>query len=199
MNTAYTTAFFPFWKALASAGQHISKPKILSAQPYVSPRGHSLSPAQAEARRMAYALKQPTPEVAEQAARELAPLLLAAEQSPRVFVLMPVPASTGSTQSNQIIAAALAAELRRHGRRAQVKVTVGRRHPVESSCTRRRRGGRGLPLAQHAIIPVTNSAKIPAAAYYFVDNMATEGTTLQACHQALGYGNAIVYANKHHQ
>ncbi len=198
MNSTYTTAFFPFMKALTSTGQHAPKETILSAHAYVSPRGRSLTPAQAEARRIAYALKQPTPEVAEQAAREMAPILHAAEPDAQQIILMPVPASTGSTQSNEIIAQALAAELRRHGRRVKVEITVGRKHPVESSCTRRKRGGRGLTLDQHNIIPVRPiTPPAPGTAHYFVYNMATEGTTIQACQKALGHGKAIVYADKH--
>jgi hypothetical protein len=32
-------------------------------------------------------------------------------------------------------------------------------------------------------------------AYYFVDNMATTGTTLLACRLALGFGEGIVWAD----
>jgi len=30
--------------------------------------------------------------------------------------------------------------------------------------------------------------------YFFVDNVATTGSTLEACQQALGFGDGIVYA-----
>ena len=197
MNPTYTNALFPFMKALTAAGQHISnKVQILAAHRYVSPRGRTITPAQKEVRHIAYALKNPSPEVAELAARTLAPILHTAEPTAERFMLMPVPASTGSTESNRRIAEALAAELRRHGRRVTVKSTVARRHPVESSCTRRRKGGRGLTLEQHAIVAINKPIPSPEIAYYFVDNMATEGTTLQACHNALGYGKAIVWADK---
>ncbi len=197
MNTTYTNALFPFMKALTSAGQHISKRvTILAAHRYVSPRGRRITPAQKEVRHIAYALKNPTPEVADITARTLAPILHRAEPTAQRFMLMPVPASTGSTESNRRIAEALAAELRRHGRSVIVKSTVARRHPVESSCNRRRRGGRGLTLEQHAIVALNRPVPAPEIAYYFVDNMATEGTTLQACRNALGYGKAIVWADK---
>ncbi len=63
------------------------------------------------------------------------------------------------------------------------------------------------PTACHAAsVPPSASARQrasrsvmtdPRAAHYFIDNMATTGTTLFACRTALGHGNAIVYADKH--
>ena len=32
-------------------------------------------------------------------------------------------------------------------------------------------------------------------AYYFIDNVATTGSTLNACRAALGFGDAIVWAD----
>jgi hypothetical protein len=204
--------------------------RILSAHKYVSPRQRPLTPEEQEVRRIAYALKIPTHETCELAARDLAPLLDAAcpqccaqrcrrAESPATdIVLMPVPASTGSIDANRHLANAIAAELRRQacqsgtsGRRqachaeasdrrrartVQVKVTVGRQHPVESSCLRRKRRLPGLAIEDHAMIRVAAPLPFFATAYYFVDNMATTGSTLSACRAALGFGDAIVWADQ---
>jgi len=110
-----------------------------------------------------------------------------------------LPTSKGSVAPNRKLAEAIAARIRKADPRRQVSVmaTVTRKHPVESSCVRRRRGGRGLRLEDHAII---RTGRTPAAnaACFFIDNVATEGTTLTACHIALGRGGAIVFADKHH-
>ena len=78
----------------------------------------------------------------------------------------------------------------------QVRITVGRMHPVESSCVRRRRGDRGLHGDEHAMIRVTGPLTATGTAYYFVDNMATTGATLEACREALGFGDGIVWADE---
>jgi hypothetical protein len=153
-------------------------------------------------------LKVPTAEACETAARALAPLLDAAEAPETTIVLMPVPASTGSTDANRQFANAIAAELCRHPagrsgasersrtRRVQIKITVGRKHPVESSCVRRKRGLPGLHGDEHAFIRVAGPLTATGTAYYFVDNMATTGRTLDACRAALGFGEGIVWADE---
>ena len=171
---------------------------IIAAHKYVSPRSRPLTPEEAEVRRIAYALKVPTPEACETAARDLAPLLDAAEAPDMHIVLMPVPASTGNTDANRQLANELAAEVHRRypERRVQIKLTVGRKHPVESSCVRRRRGVRGLRGEQHAMIRVAGPLTANGTAYYFVDNVATTGATLEACRAALGFGDGVVFADQ---
>ncbi len=173
---------------------------ILNAHKYVSPRARPLTPEEVEVRRIAYALKVPTAEACETAARDLAPLLDAAEATGTTIVLMPVPASTGSVDANRQFANELAAEVHRRypDRRLQVKVTVGRKHPVESSCVRRKRGLPGLHGDEHAFIRVAGPLTATGTAYYFVDNMATTSSTLSACRTALGFGDAIVWADEGH-
>jgi len=143
-------------------------------------------------------LKVPTADACELAARDLAPLLDAAEAPATTIVLMPVPASTGTVDANRLIANAIAAEVRRlyPARSVQIKITVGRKHPVESSCARRKRGMPGLRPDEHAMIRVAGPLTATGTAYYFVDNMATTGTTLAACRAALGFGDAIVWADE---
>jgi len=171
---------------------------IIRAHKYVSPRSRPLTPEEAEVRRIAYALKVPTSEACEIAARALAPLLDSAEAPGTHIVLMPVPASTGTVDANRQLANELAAEIHRAypERRVQVKITVGRQHPVESSCVRRRRGLPGLRGQEHAFIRVAGPLTATGTAYYFVDNMATTGATLTACRAALGFGDGIVWADK---
>jgi hypothetical protein len=171
---------------------------ILSAHKYVSPRSRPLTPEEVEVRRIAYALKVPTAEACELAAQALAPLVDAAEAPGTHLVLMPVPASTGSVDANRTFANELAAEIHRRypDRRVQVKVTVGRQHPVESSCVRRKRGQPGLHAHDHAMIRVAGPLTATNTAYFFVDNMATTGSTLAACRAALGFGAGIVWADE---
>jgi len=172
--------------------------RTIAAHKYVNPRARPLTPEEAEVRRIAYALKVPTAEACETAARDLAPLLDAAEAPDTHIVLMPVPASTGSTDANRQFANELAAEVHRRypARRVQIKITVGRKHPVESSCVRRKRGLPGLRGDEHAFIRVAGPLTATGTAYYFIDNMATTGSTLDACRAALGFGDGIVYADE---
>ena len=190
-------------QAQVSTVQHDKKAhipmRIIAAHKYVSPRSRPITPEEAEVRRLAYALKIPTSEACTTAAQALAPLLDSAEATGTHIVLMPVPASTGTVDANRHIANELAAEIHRRypARRVQVKVTVGRQHPVESSCVRRRRSmaAAGLPLEEHAMIRVAGPLTATNTAYFFVDNMATTGTTLLACRLALGFGEGIVWAD----
>ncbi len=207
MKNGNTVSQISLMQAQVSAVEHNSKNpeprtlnppiRILNAHKYVSPRSRPLTPEETEVRRIAYALKVPTAEACELAARDLAPLVDAAEAPTTHIVLMPVPASTGTVDANRTLANELAAEIHRRypTRRVQVKITVGRQHPVESSCVRRRRGLFGLQGEQHAMIRIAGPLTATNTAYFFVDNMATTGATLTACRQALGFGDGIVWAD----
>ncbi len=199
MKSAVTSGQISQLKAQVSAVEQDRqiRIRIISAHKYVSPRSRPITPEEAEVRRIAYALKVPTAEACELAARALAPLLDSAEAPATHIVLMPVPASTGAMDANRQLANELAAEIHRRypERRVQIKLTVGRQHPVESSCVRRRRGLGGLHGEQHAMIRVAGPLTATNTAYYFVDNMATTGSTLEACRAALGFGDGIVWAD----
>ena len=186
--------------ALSAGSTHRHKPqqRILTAHKYVSPRTRPLTPEEVEVRRVAYALKVPTAEACEIAAHELAPLLDAAEAPATIIVLMPVPSSTGSVDANRQFANELAAEIHRRypTRRVQVRITVGRKHPVASSCARRRQGLPGLHGEELALVRVAGPLTAIGTAYYFIDNMATTGSTLDACREALGFGDGIVWADE---
>ena len=182
----------------AGTGFGPAQQRIITAHKYVSPRSRPLTPAEAEVRRVAYALKVPTAEACQIAAHDLAPLVDAAEAPATVIVLMPVPSSTGNVDANRQLANELAAEIHRRypARRVQVRITVGRMHPGESSCFRRRRGDRGVHGDEHAMIRVAGPLTATDTAYYFIDNMATTGATLAACRAALGFGDGIVWADE---
>jgi hypothetical protein len=171
--------------------------KTITAHRYVSPSTRPITPEETEVRRIAYALKVPTAEACETAAAALAPLLDAAEAAGTHIVLMPVPSSLGTVDANRQLANELAAEIHRcyPDRRVQVKITVGRKHPVESSCVRRRRGLPGLQGDEHAMIRIAGPLTATNTAFYFVDNVITTGSTLDACRAALGFGEGIAWAD----
>jgi hypothetical protein len=169
---------------------------IIYAERYVSPRERPLTREEKEVRRISYALKLPTRESIILACRALAPLVDSATYLGAAIVLMPVPSSTNTTQVNRILACELSEQIQSiSSRQVFVRETVIRSHPVESSCARRRQGLLGLTVAEHAMVRVARPLRITNTVYYFVDNVTTTGTTLEACYQALGFGDGIVYAN----
>jgi len=198
MNSGVTVRHLNEMKAQVFTVKQFVLLNIIAAHKYVSPGSRPLTHEEAEVRRIAYALKVPTAEACELAARDLAPLIDAHEAPDTHLVLMPVPSSTGSTEANRLFANELAAEIHRRypERRVQVKITVGRKHPVESSCVRRKRGLSGLQGEEHAFIRLAGWLNATGTAYYFIDNMATTGATIAACRSALGFGDGIVWADK---
>ncbi len=171
---------------------------IIYAEKYVSPRERPLTPEEAEVRWIAYALKMPTEEAERLFAQQLAPLVDSHVKGKCLSIcLMPVPTSTNDIRPNWKLCRALAYQLiYRFGWKVFIKTSVLRQHPVESSCFRRRHGKMGITLTEHGMIRVCKPLTITGTAYYFVDNMATTGTTLEACRQALGFGDGVVYADQ---
>ena len=171
--------------------------KIIYAERYVSPRERPLNDEEQEVRRISYALKAPTFDAINIASLALAPLLDSHAYPGAAIVLMPVPSSTNSTRVNRIFANELADQIQAMSeRQVFIRETVIRRHPVESSCVRRRKGLLGLTVEEHAMVRIAGPLCITNTCFYFVDNVATTGATLEACQQALGFGDGIVYADQ---
>jgi hypothetical protein len=151
---------------------------------YVSPRTRALTLEESSIRRIAYGLKIPTPEAIQTAAPCMAELL---DDGP--CWLIPIPASSGSTEANL----ALCHAIRKFHLKARVVIGIRRSHPVDSSCVQRRRGLMGLTIKQHAFQRCCPPLlRLPV---WFVDNVVTTGTTLQAAHHAFGTGYGLVYAD----
>ena len=114
--------------------------RILAARKYPNPRNGSLSRAEVETRRLAYAIKDPRSPARDfdTAAREMARLI----ETP--CWLVPIPASDGSTRANTILAAHIA-------RRFQLSAFSVSAFALSSSAS-----ARGLP----SVRPTTNDAPI---------------------------------------
>ena len=151
---------------------------------YVSPRCRPLTDGEKVIRQVAYDLKIPTPSAIGIAAPLMSALL---ENEP--CWLIPIPSSSGSTEANLAICHAL----KQINPLARVIIGIRRTHPVESSCARRRKGLLGLNVQKHAFERCCGPLlRLPV---WFVDNVATTGTTLKAAHLAFGTGEGIVYAD----
>lgn len=171
--------------------------KIIYAEKYVSPRERPVTAEEQEVRRIAYALKVPTSEATNRAGAALAPLVDAHAFPGATIVLMPVPSSTNALRANRALALDLAKHLRvLADRNVRIKATVARKHAVQSSCYRRRHRLKGLSVEEHAMVRIAGPLTATNTVFYFVDNVAATGTTLEACRQALGFGDGVVYADQ---
>ena len=168
---------------------------ILAARKYKSLRQGPLSQAEAETRRLAYAIKDPRSPARdfEKAAREMAALI----DTP--CWLVPMPASDGSTRANTILAAHIARLVASKPcedglpRICQIAKAIRRTRPIESQCSRHRRNLPATPPEEHhlraALLGLCHRQ------VYFVDNVATSGNTMRAACAALGRGAGLVFAN----
>jgi hypothetical protein len=162
--------------------------QILAARKYPNPRNGPLTQAEAETRRLAYAIKDPRSPVRdfETAACEMAALI----ETP--CWLIPIPASDGSTRANTILASLIA----RHRPGAKIAKAIRRTKAIESQCARHRRNLPSTPPEQHNLKAALSS--LCHRQIYFVDNVATSGNTLRAAHAALGRGAGLVFADAGH-
>ena len=157
---------------------------VYYATRYVSPRSRALTEDEKLIRQIAYELKIPTPAAIAVAAPMMAALL---EREP--CWLIPVPSSSGGIDANMAICNAI--KLLIPG--ARIVVGIRRARPVESSCARRRRCLLGLSVEEHAFVRCCGPLlRLPV---WFVDNVATTGTTMHAAHLAFGTGDGVVYAD----
>jgi hypothetical protein len=172
---------------------------ILAARKYPNPRNGSLSRAETETRRIAYAIKDPRSQSADfdTAAREMASLILANQTvaTPQGVWLVPIPTSDGSTRANAILAAHIARHVNANaaGIGAQVAQALRRAKPIESQCARHRRNLPSTPQnAHHLKATLWN---LGHRQVYFVDNVATSGNTLRAAYAAMQRGAGLVFAD----
>src|SRR5438132_5736878 len=158
--------------------------KILAARKYPNVRNGSLSRAEAETRRIAYAIKDPRSPAADfdTAAREMARLI----ETP--CWLVPIPASDGTTRANAILASAIA----RHRAGVQIARAIRRARPIESQCARHRRNLPSTPTDAHHLKATLWS--LGHRQVYFVDNVATSGNTMRAARAAMNRGAGLVFA-----
>ena len=105
-------------------------------------------------------------------------------------ILIPVPDCKGGTGPNLRLALRIAEHT---GGKAQVMDILTRSRPTESQCRRHRRGEAALTPEQLKIV-VKPHKPFTLTKIYFVDNVITSGATIQACHDALGFGTGLVYA-----
>jgi predicted amidophosphoribosyltransferase len=158
---------------------------ILAARKYKSLRQGQLSQAEAETRRLAYAIKDPSsPSIDfDTAAAEMARLI----ETP--CWLVPVPASDGSTRANTILASLIAS----HRTGAQVAQALRRTRPIESQCARHRRNLPPTPPDAHHLKATIWS--LGSRQVYLVDNVATSGNTMRAANAAMQRGAGLVFAD----
>ena len=150
---------------------------------YVGIGCRSPSPEEIEVRRIARDLKIPTTEAIEVAAPRMANLI----DGP--CWLVPVPACDGTIVANLRLANAIAVLVVG----ARVKCAVGRRGKIESSCDRRSCGLPSLTIDEHKIVRTAGPMEV--LPLFFIDNVATTGTTIAACRRALGWGTGLTYAD----
>jgi hypothetical protein len=157
----------------------------LAARKYPNPRKGPLSDAEAETRRLAYAIKDPAARAAdfETAACEMAALI----SGP--CWLVPIPDSQGNTAANTILASHIA----RHVPGAQVAKAVTRTQPVPSQCARHKANLGPIPADEHHLARTGKSLGLRQT--YLVDNVTTSGNTLAAARAALGFGAGLVFAD----
>ena len=164
--------------------------RTLAARRYVSPRQRPLTSDEAQTRAISYMLKDPLcpSNIVDEAAIGMAALIGGNCN------LIPAPDRNGDTAANRRLAARIAD-------RAPFAVAVydilGRAAPVESSCEKHKAGLPPLSVEDHKIIR-TNWKPIPCRQTYIVDNVTTNGTTITACVQALGFGTGLVFGDAHH-
>ena len=158
---------------------------IIAARLYVSPRTRALTPEETETRRLAYAIKDRRSSTADfaQAAVEMARLI----SGP--CWLVPIPSSSGDTVANAILCMQIASFLQG----ARMAKAIIRTQPVESQCERHRRAAGPISPAQHHFKRAPKF--LDALPVYLVDNVTTSGNTLQAAHDALGFGIGLVFAD----
>jgi hypothetical protein len=158
---------------------------IIAARLYISPRTRALTAEEAETRRLSYAIKDRRSSTADfaTAGLEMARLI----SGP--CWLVPIPSRSGDTVANGILCMQIASFLQG----ARMAKAIVRTSPIESQCARHRSAMGAIRPADHHF---KRSAKfLEAMPVFLVDNVTTSGNTLQAAHDALGFGTGLVFAD----
>lgn len=141
---------------------------------------------EAETRRIAYALKDPTSQesVFQMAAREMSRLIEGH------CSLIPVPDHHGTVTANLHLCIAIADLLPA----VKVIACLTRSEGVESQIERHKQRKGPLTIQEHKI--VRKGAQTVMLPCWYVDNVVTSGTTLRACRAAMGgFGGGLVWAD----
>ncbi len=165
--------------------------QILAARKYPTPRNGLLSMEETETRRLAYAIKDLASPLADfdTAAREMAALITGP------CWLVPIPDSTGNTDSNARLAHHIALYVKANaaGIGAQIVKAIYRTQPIQSQCARHKHALGPIPPDQHHLARTRKPLTLRQT--YFVDNVTTSGNTLEAARLALGFGAGLVFAD----
>jgi len=170
-----------------------------AARRYVSPRSRPLTREEAEIRALAYAIKDITcdDDLVDAAAAAMYELV----KGENAF-LVPAPNHYGETLTMKRLACAIAKLAPNN--LLKVADVLARRYLTDSQCIRHRERLPPLTPAEHYIYlrplgPGRDTILLDGKfRIYFVDNVITSGTTIQACRNALlGFGTGLVYADAH--
>jgi hypothetical protein len=123
--------------------------------------------------------------ILEVCAKEMA-ILIGGEEC----ILVPVPDCCGFTGRNLRLAQCIEVH---STDKAQVMDILTRSESTESQCDRHCKGEAPLTPEELKIV-VRPHKPFTLTKIYFVDNVITSGATIQACHDALGFGTGLVYA-----
>lgn len=151
--------------------------KILHAHTYVSPRHKpDLTPAEAEVRRISYALKTDDSQACAAAGMAMARLIRS-----RRCVLVPVPDSRGQTARNRLLCYAIE---RLHPGAVTVDILCSA--PRESQCRLDHAGRHRLAADEIPVTacPIRLPRSLSRTAVYLVDNVCCTGATIEACRRA---------------
>jgi predicted amidophosphoribosyltransferase len=124
------------------------------------------------------------PEIVDTCAKQMASLIRGEK-----CILIPVPDRNGNTDRNWFLADRIA----HFADEAEVQDSLTRSQPTASQCERHKKGKQAL-TPEELKITVKPHKLFKLLPVYFVDNVITTGATIQACHNALGFGTGLVYA-----